>query len=83
MNHIVYSDIVPLTDYLFKKRMYSIANIECFSSTMNEINWNSVLHSHDSQNAYTAFYYEVSEFYDTCFPIKVLKRGYRSRNPMG
>ena len=79
--HIDYSDIVPLTGNLFKKRMYSIANMERFSSTMNEKNWNSVLHSHDAQNAYTAFYNEFSEVYNTRFPVKVLKRGYRTRKP--
>ena len=79
--HIDYSDVVPLTDNLFKKRMYSIANMERFSSAMNEKNWNSVLHSHDTQNAYTAFYNEFSEVYNTCFPVKILKRGYKTRKP--
>ena len=61
--------------------MYSIANIERFSSAMNEKNWNSVLHSHDAQNAYTAFYNEFSEVYNTCFPVKIIKRGYETRKP--
>ena len=79
--HIDYSDVVPLADNLFKKRMYSIANMERFSSAMNEKHWNSVLHSHDAQNAYTAFYNEFSEVYNTCFPLKILKRGYKTRKP--
>ena len=48
---------------------------------MNEENWISVLHSHDAQNAYTAFYNEFSEVYNTCFPVKIRKRGYRTRKP--
>ena len=79
--HIVYSDDAPLVDNSFKKRIYSMTNMERFSSIMNEKNCNSVLHSNDAQNAYTAFHNEFSDVYNTCFPVKVFKRGYRTRKP--
>ena len=34
-----------------------------------------------AQNAYTAFHNEFSDVYNTCFPVKVFKRGYRTRRP--
>ena len=58
-----------------------MTNMERFSSIMNEKNWNSVLHSNDAQNAYTAFHNQFSDVYNTCFPVKVFKWGYRNRKP--
>ena len=58
-----------------------MTNMERFSSIMNSKNWNSVLHSNDAQNAYTAFHNELCDVYNSCFPVKVFKRGYRNRKP--
>ena len=58
-----------------------MTNMERFSSKINEKNWNSVLHSNDAQNAYTEFHNAFSDVYNTCFPVKVFKRGYRNRKP--
>ena len=58
-----------------------MTNMERFSSIMNEKNRNSVLHSNDAQNAYTAFHNEFFDVYNTCFPVKVFKWGYRNRKP--
>ena len=79
--HIDYSDDIPVVDNSFKKRVYSMTNLERFSSTMSEKNWNTVLHNDDAQNAYTAFYNEFIDVYNNCFPFKVFKRGYRTRKP--
>ena len=52
-----------------------MTNMERFSSTMSEKNWNDVLHNDDAQNAHTAFF---NEFFDV---FEVFKRGYRTRKP--
>ena len=35
----------------------------------------------DPQDAYTTFLRDFTAHYDTCFPIKVVKHGYRNRKP--
>ena len=79
--HIDYSVCAPLVNKSFKKRVYSIANMERFSSKMSEIHWDGVLHTSNVQNAYTMFYNEFCDVYNTCFPVKVFKQGYRTRKP--
>ena len=56
-------------------------NMERFSSKMREINWTCVLQNSDVQNAYTMFYNEFCDVYNTCFPMKIFKQGYRTRKP--
>ena len=79
--HIDYSDDVPMVHNSFKKRVYSMTNMEGFSSTVSEKNWNNVLHNDDAQNAYSTFYNEFFDVYNNCFPVKVFQRGYRTRKP--
>ena len=55
--------------------------MERFSSKMSEIHWDGVLHTSNVQNAYTMFYNEFCDVYNTCFPVKVFKQGYRTRKP--
>ena len=54
-------------------------NMERFSSKMREINWTCMLQNSDVQNAYTMFYNEFCDVYNTCFPMKIFKQGYRTR----
>ena len=56
-------------------------NMERFSSTMREMNWDNVLHNSNVQDAYTMFYNEFCDVYNTCFPMKVFKQGYRTWKP--
>ena len=35
----------------------------------------------EPQDAYSAFYKDYSMLYDTCFPLKEVKIGYRNRKP--
>ena len=58
-----------------------MTNMERFSTTTSEKNWNTVLHNDDAQNAYTAFYNEFIDVYNNCIPVKVFKRGYGTRKP--
>ena len=79
MYHIDYSDDAPPVDNSFKN-LY-MKNMERFSSMMSEKNWNSVLHSNNAQDAYTAFNNTFSDVYNTNFPFKDFKRGYLTRKP--
>ena len=79
--HIDYSVSEPLVSKSFKKRIYSMENMEHFSSKMREMNWTCVLQNNDVQNAYNMFYNEFSDVYNTCFPMKTFKQGYRTRKP--
>ena len=79
--HIDYSVSVCSKRKTLKKRIFSVTNMERFTSAMSEKNWNTVLNDNDPQNAYTTFHSEFSEMYDACFPIKMFKEGYRTRKP--
>ena len=35
----------------------------------------------DPQQAYTAFYNELNTIYDSCFPVRNFKPGYKNRKP--
>ena len=35
----------------------------------------------DAQIAYSQFYKDLKGIYDTCFPVKTFKQGYRTRKP--
>ena len=58
-----------------------MSNMERFSSTMREMNWDNVLHNSNVQDVYTMFYNEFCVIYNTCFPMKVFKHGYQTRKP--
>ena len=79
--HIDYSVSVPLHGKSFKKRVYSMANMERFSTAMREKDWDGVLQNGNAQSAYTVFYNEFCDVYNKCFPIKMFKQGYRTRKP--
>ena len=48
---------------------------------MQDKNWDSILHSNDVQDAYSMFHRDLYDVYDTCFPLKTFKYGYRNRKP--
>ena len=54
--HIDYSVSVPLHGKSFKRRVYSMANMERFSTAMREKDWDGVLQNGNAQSAYTVFY---------------------------
>ena len=51
-----------------------MANIERFSAAMRENNWDGGLQIGYAQNAYTVFYNEFCDVYNTCFPMKFLNK---------
>ena len=72
--NIDYSVSVLLLDKSLKKRVYSMASIERFSSAMRERNWDGVLQNGNARNAYTVFYNEFCDVYNTCFIMKILNK---------
>ena len=79
--YIDYSDAVNVNQMTYKKRMYSNVNMERFVSTMESKDWEHVMSESDAQRAYSMFYNDFNDAYDTCFPMKTYKYGYRTRKP--
>ena len=64
---------------LSKKRIFSEANIASFSSALRQHNWNDVLSNDDPQSSYTRFITDYTDIFNSCFPIKSFKQGYKTR----
>ena len=79
--HIDYSSSIRPPPRLIKKRIFSQTNIEKFSSSVSQHNWDSVLNTDDPQVAYTTFYNDFITLYNDCFPLKTIKPGYNNRKP--
>ena len=77
--HIDYSCSVTTSDSLIKKRIYSPSNIANFSSALCNHNWDHVLENNDPQSAYSSFIKDYTDMYNTHFPLKSYKIGYKTR----
>ena len=77
--HIDYSNKIKLDDIIIKRRLYSEENIAGFSSALRDHNWNNVLGNTDPQAAYSTFMTDYMEIYNSSFPLKSFKKGYRNR----
>ena len=64
-----------------KRRVFSEQNIEQFSSNLRNRNWSDLLSCNDPDLAYTVFSNSITELFDTCFQLRTVKRGYKSRKP--
>ena len=78
---IDYKNTVYKKPMFFKKRIFSQENMTSFSTTVNEHNWDHILNNNDPQDAYTDFFNDYSELYNSSFPVKTFKHGYRNRKP--
>ena len=79
--YIDYSNSKTKRESPVKKRIYSQANILSFSEQLSQYDWSKVMSDVDPQHAYTCFHTEFSTLYDKCFPVKIIKQGYKSRKP--
>ena len=79
--HIDYSHVTTDKPVYFKRRMYNEGNRNKFSQMMKDENWSSVIHNQNPQEAYTLFFNKFTKVYDDCFPIKMVKSGYKTRKP--
>ena len=79
--HIDSSCATKTTCSYFKKRTFSQQNIEQFSSNLRNRNWSDLLSYNDPNFAYNVFSNSITELFDTCFPLRTVKRGYKTRKP--
>ena len=77
--HIDYTADVQSDEIIVKKRIYSESNVTSFSSALKNHSWHSVLSDNDPQTAYTSFIKAYMEIYNSCFPLKSFKHGYKTR----
>ena len=79
--HIDSSCATKTTCSYFKTRSFSQQNIEQFSSNLRNRNWSDLLSYNDPNFAYNVFSNSITELFDTCFPLRTVKRGYKTRKP--
>ena len=77
--YIDHSGYADPAKQIVKKRIYNAENMQRFSAEMNARNWDDVLSDDDAQKAYTTFYNNVYESYNSCFPLREFKQGYKTR----
>ena len=65
----------------FKKRTFSEQNVAQFSLKLRDRNWSDLLACNDPEIAYTVFSNTITELFDTCFPLRTVKHGYKTRKP--
>lgn len=64
-----------------QKRDFNKIAIEKFNNLIAEVDWNDVMSSDDTKNAYSLFHRKFSCLYDECFPLRYVKLGYKDRKP--
>ena len=79
--YIDHSGYTETTNSYIKKRIYKEENMHRFSTEMRAKDWNQVLSDDDAQRAYTTFYNNIHETYNSCFPLREFKQGYKTRKP--
>ena len=77
--HIDYSSTTQSNETVTKKRIYSECNVQRFSSALRSHEWNRVLSNDDPQTSYSTFITDYMEIYNSCFPLKTFKPGYKTR----
>ena len=65
----------------FKKRTFSEQNVNQFSLKLRDRNWSDLLACNGPEIAYTVFSNTITEPFDTCFPLRTVKHGYKTRKP--
>ena len=79
--YIDFSVSVNVNESTYTKRIFSSTNMDRFASAMRNKNWEHLMNENDAQSAYSMFYNELNDAYDTFFPRKTFKYGYRTRKP--
>ena len=79
--HIDYSVSIQKEAMIIKKRIYSEANIANFTTALNNHDWSHVLNDGDAQSSYSRFITDYISIYNSSFPLKAFKEGYKNRKP--
>ena len=77
--HIDYSTDCKMNNDVIKHRIFSQSNLDSFSSALTNHSWEHVLSNDDAQSAYTLFLKDYTRMYNDCFPIKIIKPGYKTK----
>ena len=77
--YIDHSSKKTSNEILLKKRIFSENNITAFCQKTSENDWSNIYNCSDAQIAYTYFYNDISRIYNTCFPLRSYKPGYKTR----
>ena len=67
------------SDKYISKRTFNDNSRARFSNMLEQIDWNQSLHESECQSAFTSFYNEYKRCFDTCFPLRRVKLGYKNR----
>ena len=59
-----------------EKRLYTAANLEKVAYRLLEVNWDSVMSTNQTQEAYSVFHNQLTEVCYECFPIVRIKSNY-------
>ena len=62
-----------------EKRLYTAANLEKFAYRLLEVNWDSVMSTNQTQEAYSVFHNQLTKVYYECFPIVRIISNYKNR----
>ena len=65
----------------FKKRIFSEQNIAQFSLKLHARDWSDLLTCNYPEIAYIVFSNTITKLFDTCFPLRTVKHGYKARKP--
>jgi hypothetical protein len=74
------TQIQPKHSYILH-RVTKQENISSFKEHCANIDWDSIMSSSSTQDAYSTFHRTISDLYNTHFPIKKTKVGYATRKP--
>ena len=77
--YIDYSCTIKLQDKVIKKRILSQTNVTKFSSALLNHDWNHILQNNEPQSAYYSLMNDYVKMYNSSFPIKSFKLGYKTR----
>ena len=75
--------VFPVNHYDDEIDFLNEKNISSFQSKFQQTDFSSVLHMNDAQQAFTQFHQTYIGLYDSCFPVKTVKVGYRNKKDRG
>ena len=79
--YIDYSSNYQRSSPSVQRRIYSENNISQFNSALRTRDWDDILSMNDAQQAYTHFHKVYTDLYNSCFPLKEIKSGYKTKKP--
>ena len=79
--HIDYSTEQKNEPLFIQRRIHSDRNISKFRDALEIQDWSTVLEASDPQISYSNFHNIYSKLYETAFPLKNIKIGYKTRKP--